>query len=81
MTLEDEPPRLVDIHMLLEKNGEIVPERMRRLGQSRNDACLWMCLVEKVKSDAVKNNIAKKAGTVGPQFKVNWTLSGRKWQE
>ena len=34
------------------------PERMKLLDQSRNDAQLWMCLVVKVKSDAVKNNIA-----------------------
>ena len=27
-------------------------------GQSRNDAQLWICLVVKVKSDAIKNNIA-----------------------
>ena len=58
MTLENKPTRLVDIHKLLEKSGEIVPERMRRLGQSGNDAWLWIYLVEKVKSDAVKNNIA-----------------------
>ena len=31
---------------------------MKWLGQSGNDAQLWMCLVVKVKSDAVKNNIA-----------------------
>jgi len=43
---------------LLGKSGEIAPERMKRLGQSRNSAYLWMCLVRKVKSDAVKNNIA-----------------------
>ena len=35
----------------------IAPERMKQLGQSRKDAQLWMCLVVKVKSDAVKNNI------------------------
>jgi len=29
-----------------------------QLRQSGNDAQLWMCLVAKVKSDAVKNNIA-----------------------
>ena len=29
-----------------------------QLSQSGNDAQLWMCLVAKVKSDAVKNNIA-----------------------
>ena len=31
--------------------------RMKRRGQSQNDAQMWMCLVVKVKSDAVKNNI------------------------
>ena len=36
----------------------IAPERMDQQSQSRNDAQLWMCLVVKVKSDAVKNNIA-----------------------
>ena len=36
----------------------ISQERMKRLGQSGNDAQCWMCLVVKVKSDAVKNNIA-----------------------
>ena len=44
--------------MLMEKNGEIAPERMKRMDQSRNNAQLWMCLVVKVKSDAVKNNIS-----------------------
>ena len=33
------------------------PVRMKQLGHSRNDAQLWICLVVKVKSDAVKNNI------------------------
>ena len=32
----------------------IVPERMKRLDQSRNDAQLWMCLVVKVKFSAVR---------------------------
>ena len=61
MTLEDEPPGQTGSNMLLGKSGGqllIAPERMKQLGQSRNDAQLWMCLVVKVKSDAVKNNIA-----------------------
>ena len=37
---------------LLGKNGEIAPERMKRLGQSGKDAQLWMYL--EVKSDAVQ---------------------------
>ena len=32
----------------------IVPERMKGLGQSRNDAQLWMCLLVKVKFSAVR---------------------------
>ena len=32
----------------------IAPERMKQVGQSRND---WLCLVMKVKSNAVKNSI------------------------
>ena len=42
--------------MLREKSGEIAPEGMKRLSQSENNTQLWMYLVVKVKSDAVKNN-------------------------
>ena len=42
--------------MLLGKSREIAPERMKRLSKSRNNAQVWMCLVMKVKSDAVKND-------------------------
>ena len=55
MTLQDEPPRS---SMLLRKSVEIAPERMERLGQSRNNAQLWMCLAVRVKPDAVKSNTA-----------------------
>ena len=62
MTLENEPPQVLKVsNMLLGKSGGqllIAPERMKRLGQSRNDTQLWMCLVVKVKSNAIKNNIA-----------------------
>ena len=44
--------------MLMKKNGEIAPERMKRMDQSRKNAQLWICLVVKVKSDAIKNNIS-----------------------
>ena len=53
-------------NMLLEKSGEITPERMKRQNQSRNNAQWWMCLVVKIKSDAVKNNIAQEPGMLGP---------------
>ena len=42
--------------MLLEKSGEITPERMKRQSHSENNTQLWMWLVMEVKSDAAKNN-------------------------
>ena len=45
--------------MILGKSGEIAPERMKRLSQKRNGTQLWMCLVLKVKSDAVMNRKIK----------------------
>ena len=42
------------------------PKRMKQLDQSRNDTQLWLCVVVKVKSDAVKNNITKEPGMLGP---------------
>ena len=62
MTPEDEHPQGQKVSStLLGKSRRqllIAPERMKRLGQSGKDAELWMCLVVKVKSDAVKNDIA-----------------------
>ena len=52
--------------MLLEISGEITPERMKRQSQSGNNTQLWMCLVVKEKSNAVKNNIAQEPGMLGP---------------
>ena len=37
MTLKDELPRLVVPSILLEKSGDITPERMRRWSQSENN--------------------------------------------
>ena len=51
MTPEDKPPGQKVFNMLLGKSeGQllIVPVRMKHLGQSRNDAQLWVCLVVKV---------------------------------
>ena len=65
MTPEDHPTGQEVANMLLRKSGGqllIAPERMKQPGQSGNDAQLWMCLVKKVKSDAVKNNIAQEPG-------------------
>ena len=58
--------------MLLEKSEEIAPKGMKRLSQSGNNAQLWMCLVVRVKSGAVKNRISLEPGMLGPRMKVNW---------
>ena len=38
--------------------GEKVPERMKRLSQSENNAQVYMWLVVEVKFNIVKNNVA-----------------------
>ena len=66
MILDDEPPESKVSNMPLEKSGDIAPERMKWLGQSRNGDQLWMSLVVKVKCNAVKNSIAYEPGMSGP---------------
>ena len=60
MTPKDESSRFEGAQYTTGADGQelpIVPEWMKRLGQSGYDAKLWMCLVSKVKSDAAKNSI------------------------
>ena len=57
-TLKDQLPRSVGAQMLLEINGEITPERMKRKSQSKNNTQLWMWLVIEVNFEAVKSNTA-----------------------
>ena len=52
--------------MLLEKSGEITPERMKGWSQSKNNTQLWIGLVIEVRFDAVKSNIAWEPGILGP---------------
>ena len=62
------PPGRKVSSMLLGKSGGqllIAPERMKRQGHSGNDVQLWMCLMVKVKSNTVKNNIAQEPGMLG----------------
>ena len=63
MTLEDELPHpglKVSNMLVAENRGQslIASKRMKWLGKRKNNTQLLMCLVVKVKSDAVKNNIA-----------------------
>ena len=70
MTLEDEPGQKMS-NMLLGMSGGQLIEREKQLGQSENNAQLWMCLVVKVKSDAVKNNTLKRV-TLRTSLVVQW---------
>ena len=48
-------------NMLLGNSGGqllIAPKRRKQVGQSRNDAQLWMCLVIEVKFDVTNNRNA-----------------------
>ena len=58
MTLKDELPRSVGAQYATGEQWRKTPEGMKRLSQSGNNSQWWMCLVVKVMSDAVKNNIA-----------------------
>ena len=73
-TLKDELPRQVGAQYATEIRGEITPERMKRWSQSENNTQLWMWLVMKVKSDAVKSNITEEPG-----MSVSWIEANRKW--
>ena len=65
MTLKDEALRSVGVQCATVEEWENSSEGIKRLSQSRNNTQLWMCLVVKLKSDAVKN-IAKEPGMLGP---------------
>ena len=66
----------------------MAPIRMKKLDQSRNDAQLWMCLVVKVKSHAIKNNTDMTLKdelpmSVGAQYATGeeWRNSSRRNEE
>ena len=72
MTPEDEPPDWKVSNVLWRKSGGkslIAPEKTKQLSQGWNDVQLWMCLVVKVKSDAVKS-IEQEPEMLGPWSKV-----------
>ena len=52
--------------MLLEISGEITSKIMKRWSQTKNNTQLWMRMAVKVKSDTVKNNVAKEPGMLDP---------------
>ena len=68
MTL-DEPPRSKAVQYATGEEQRAITNSSRKhevAGPSGNDTQLWMCLVVKVKSYIVKNNIALEPGMLGP---------------
>ena len=58
MTLADELLRSVGVQYATGEEQRNSSRGMKSLRQSENNAHFWMCLVAKVKSNAVKNNIS-----------------------
>ena len=59
MTLEDEPPRLEGVHNAPGEEWRTITNSCRKNKEAGSKQKQhWLCLVVKVKSDAVKNNIA-----------------------
>ena len=61
MTLEDVSPRLEGVKYATGEERRAITNSSRKnevTGQSKNDAQWWIDLVLKVKSNAIKNNIA-----------------------
>ena len=58
MTLKDELHRSVGAQYATGEEWRNNSRKMKRLSQSGNKTPFWMCLVVKVKLDAVKNNIS-----------------------
>ena len=83
MTLEDDPTMSESAQYATGEEQRAITNSSRkkkRLGQSRNDPQLWMCIVEKGKSDAIKNNITQEPGMLGPWIKKG-KLDVLTWQE
>ena len=61
MTLEDQVHRWKCVQSATEEDQRTITNsstKSKAVGPSGNDAQLWMCLVIKVKSDAINYNIA-----------------------
>ena len=71
MTLKDKALRSEGVQYATGENRQqlqIVLERMKQQGQSRNDTQFWMCQGMKVKSDTMMNNIAQEPGMLDPSI-------------
>ena len=58
MTQKDELPRSVDAQNATGEEQRNISRKNEEAESSGNNAQVWMCLMVKIKSNAVKNNIA-----------------------
>ena len=58
MTQKDELPRLVGAQYVTGEEQRNSSKKNEEAESSGNNAQVWMCLVVKIKSNVVKNNIA-----------------------
>ena len=58
MTQKDELPRSVDAQNATGEEERYISRKNEEAESSGNNAQVWMCLIVKIKSNAVKNNIA-----------------------
>ena len=80
--LEEEPLRSAGVqYATVEEQRTITNSCRKNKEAGSKQKQHWLCLVVKVKSDAVKSNIASWPGRVSSGIKVNWTWSNRRWQE
>ena len=63
---KDEHPRSIGVQDATGEERRNSSERKERLSQNGHDTQLWICLVVKVKSDALKNNNTQERGMLGP---------------
>ena len=70
MTPKHEPPRLEGVQYATGEEQMAITNSSRQNKVTglkwKSDTQLWTCLVVKVKSNAVKNNIAQELGMLGP---------------
>ena len=66
MTLKNEYPRLVGAQHAIKEEQKYTSRKKEEDEPTQNNTQLWVCLVVKVKSDALKNDIAQEPGMLGP---------------
>ena len=64
-TPEDEAPQVFRCPIYYWGKAEKQLQKEWKMGQNGNDTQLWICLVVKVKCDAIKNDIAQEPGMLG----------------